>query len=409
MKNSDLLKKFINVRKKTVSLCKPLEVEDYVVQPNEEVSPIKWHLGHTSWFFEEIILLKFNKNKNRYNETYNTIFNSYYKSIGNHWKQNLRGQLSRPTVQEIKKYRNYINKEINKTITINKNNKEINFLLELGINHEEQHQELILMDIKCILSTNLNKIKFIKTKIPIIKRKLKKWQKFDRGLYWVGAENSKFAYDNEKPKHKVYIHPFRIHKQYVTNNEYKNFINDNGYQKPQYWLSKGWDWVNFNKISAPLYWNYTDKINIKEFTLHGLYSLNGDAPVCHISYYEASAYAKWANSRLPTEEESEIFLNNLNSRNRNLNMDKSIHHASDINLAKNNLWWWTKSHYSSYPGFKPFHKEIEEYNEKFMCGQFILKGGCIASPSGHIRNTYRNFYEPHQRWMFSGIRLAGDI
>ena len=409
MNNSDLLKKFISIRKKTLSLCKPLEIEDYVVQPNEEVSPIKWHLGHTSWFFEEIILLKFNKNKNRYNDTYNTIFNSYYKSIGNHWKQNLRGQLSRPTVQEVKKYRNYINKEIKKIITINKNNKKINFLLELGINHEEQHQELILMDIKYIFNKNLDKIRFTKNRIPRIKRKLEKWQNFEKGLYCIGAENNKFTYDNEKPKHKVYIHPFKINKQYVTNNEYKKFIYDKGYQKPQYWLSKGWDWININKISTPLYWDQINKNNIKEFTLHGLYSLDGDAPVCHISYYEASAYAKWANSRLPTEEESEIFLNSINSRNKNLNMEKSIHHASDINLSVNNLWWWTKSHYSSYPNFKPFHEEIEEYNEKFMCGQFVLKGGSIATPSEHIRNTYRNFYEPHQRWMFSGIRLARDI
>jgi len=409
MKNSDLLKKFVSIRKKTLSLCKSLEIEDYVVQPNKEVSPIKWHLGHTSWFFEEIILLKFKNNKKRYNETYNTIFNSYYKSIGNHWTQNLRGQLSRPTVQEIKKYRNYINKEISKIITSNKNNKKINFLIQLGINHEEQHQELILMDIKFILNINLSKISFSKNKIPKIKRKLEKWKYFDEGLYLVGADNRMFTYDNEKPQHKVYINPFRINKQYVTNNDYKKFIAQKGYQKPQYWLSKGWEWVNSNQISCPLYWNYNNKGTIKEFTLHGLYSLIGDAPVCHISYYEASAYAKWANSRLPTEEESEIFLKTINSKNKNLNMSKSIYHASDINLSVNNLWWWTKSHYSSYPGFTPFHEEIEEYNEKFMCGQFVLKGGSIVTPSEHIRNTYRNFYEPHQRWMFSGIRLARDI
>ena len=265
------------------------------------------------------------------------------------------------------------------------------------------------MDIKFVLNINLNKISFSKNKIPKIKRKLEKWQYFDEGLYLVGADNRMFTYDNEKPQHKVYINPFRINKQYVTNNDYKKFIAQKGYQKPQYWLSKGWEWVNSNQISCPLYWNYNNKGTIKEFTLHGLYSLIGDAPVCHISYYEASAYAKWANSRLPTEEESEIFLKTMNSKNKNLNMSKSIYHASDINLSVNNLWWWTKSHYSSYPGFTPFHEEIEEYNEKFMCGQFVLKGGSIATPSEHIRNTYRNFYEPHQRWMFSGIRLARDV
>ena len=407
MKKIDLLKKFNQVRKKTISICNPLEIEDYVVQPNQEVSPIKWHLGHTSWFFEEIIMLKFRKNKNRFNETYNTIFNSYYKSLGNHWKQSQRGQLSRPTVKEIIKYRNYINEEINNIFSSNKNNEELNFLLELGINHEEQHQELMFMDIKYILNINLNKIKYAKTKIPKIKPKINKWKTFNEGLYDIGAESNEFAYDNEKPKHKVYIHPFKIDEQFITNKDYKNFIEDKGYQKPEYWLSKGWDWINLNNIKGPKYWQFISKNNIKEYTLHGLDSLNLEAPVCHISYYEASAYAKWANSRLPTEEESEIFLNNLNTNQ--INHNKNILHASDINLCVNNLWWWTKSHYSSYPGFKAFHENIEEYNEKFMCGQFVLKGGCINTSSGHIRNTYRNFYEPHQRWMFSGIRLARDI
>ena len=407
MKKIDLLKKFNQVRKKTISICNPLEIEDYVVQPNQEVSPIKWHLGHTSWFFEEIIILKFRKNKNRFNETYNTIFNSYYKSLGNHWKQSQRGQLSRPTVKEIIKYRNYINEEINNIFSSNKNNEELNFLLELGINHEEQHQELMFMDIKYILNINLNKIKYAKTKISKIKPKIKKWKIFNEGLYHIGAESNEFAYDNEKPKHKVYIHPFKIDEQFITNKDYKNFIEDKGYQKPEYWLSKGWDWINLNNIKGPKYWQFISKNNIKEYTLHGLDSLNLEAPVCHISYYEASAYAKWANSRLPTEEESEIFLNNLNTNQ--INHNKNILHASDINLCLNNLWWWTKSHYSSYPGFRAFHENIEEYNEKFMCGQFVLKGGCINTSSGHIRNTYRNFYEPHQRWMFSGIRLARDI
>ena len=407
MKKIDLLKKFNQVRKKTISICNPLEIEDYVVQPNQEVSPIKWHLGHTSWFFEEIIILKFRKNKNRFNETYNTIFNSYYKSLGNHWIQSQRGQLSRPTVKEIIKYRNYINKEINKIFSYNKNNEKLNFLLELGINHEEQHQELMFMDIKYILNINLNKIKYAKTKIPKIKPKINKWKTFNEGLYDIGAESNEFAYDNEKPKHKVYIHPFKIDEQFITNKDYKNFIEDKGYQKPEYWLSKGWDWINLNNIKGPKYWQFISKNNIKEYTLHGLDSLNLEAPVCHISYYEASAYAKWANSRLPTEEESEIFLNNLNTNQ--INHNKNILHASDINLCLNNLWWWTKSHYSSYPGFRAFHENIEEYNEKFMCGQFVLKGGCINTSSGHIRNTYRNFYEPHQRWMFSGIRLARDI
>lgn len=408
MQNIDLLKKFIQVREKTLTICKNLEIEDYIVQPSAEVSPIKWHLGHTSWFFEEIVLLKYKNNVPRYNETYKIIFNSYYKSIGKHWKQNLRGQLSRPTVKEIRNYRNYINREIKKIIISSKNNKNINFLITLGINHEEQHQELMLMDIKYILNVNLKRIKYSTTKIPKSKNKINKWKVFKEGLYQIGSNDNKFAYDNEKPQHKVYIHPFKIDEQFVKNKDFKNFIDDKGYQKSEYWLSKGWDWVNQYKIDSPKYWN-KNKGNIYEFTLHGLQELDYGGPVCHISYYEASAYAKWKNSRLPTEEESEIYLNNLKLTKLNNNFNKNIFHPKNINLVVNNLWWWTKSHYSSYPGFISFHKDIEEYNEKFMCGQFVLKGGCIATPSYHIRNTYRNFYEPHQRWMFSGIRLAKDI
>lgn len=408
MNTKQLLKRFINVREKTVSLCQNLEIEDFVVQPNDEVSPIKWHLGHTSWFFEEIILSKLKNNFIRYNNTYNTIFNSYYKSLGEHWHQTLRGQLSRPTVSEIYKYREYINKEIENIIT-STNDKDISFLLELGINHEEQHQELILMDIKFILNINLDKICYFKNKLPKINPKYKQWKIFKEGIYHIGAANKVFSYDNEKPKHKVYVHSFKINTQFVTNNEYKKFIESNGYQKPEFWLSKGWDWVNKNNIISPKYWDINNKNNIKEFTLHGMRALDGNAPVCHINYYEASAYAKWAKSRLPTEQESEIFLDEITSENNNLNIDPYIYHPVDINRVKNNLWWWTKSHYSSYPQYKPFHNNIEEYNEKFMCGQFVLKGGCIATPKYHNRNSYRNFYEPHQRWMFSGIRLARDI
>ena len=404
MQRNNLLKKFIKIRKDSISICKNLEIEDYVVQPSDEVSPIKWHLGHTSWFFEEMILLKYNKKLQRYNNTYNTIFNSYYKSAGKHWKQNLRGQLSRPTVKEIIKYRKYVNIEIKNLLKSSLDNQKINFLMELGINHEEQHQELMYMDIKYIYNSNPQKLKYTNTRLPKIKPKAQEWEIFDEGIYLIGNDNKKFSYDNEKPQHKVYIHPFSLQKQFITNKEYINFIEDKGYSKPTFWLSKGWDWINNNQISYPKYWN---KIKNKwfEFTLHGVIPLDMNSPVTHISYYEATAYARWANNRLPTEEESELYLKNKIYKKNKLN---TYHpYSTDINI--NNLWWWTKSHYSSYPGYVPFHGNIEEYNEKFMCGQFVLKGGCIVTPISHYRHTYRNFYEPHQRWMFSGIRLARDI
>ena len=406
MQKNDLLKRFIKTRKNTITICQRLETEDYVVQPSEEVSPIKWHLAHTSWFFEEIILLKFNKKLIRYNEQYNIIFNSYYKSAGQHWKQNLRGQLSRPTVKEVIKYRKHVNQEIKNLLQSSDNNKKINFLIELGINHEEQHQELIYMDIKFIFNTNPQKISYVNTKLPIKKNKTKEWETFNEGIYFIGNDNKKFSYDNEKPLHKVYVHPFKIQKQFVSNEDYISFIEDKGYSKPNIWLSRGWNWINDKKVLCPEYWY---NINNKwfQYTLHGLLPLDMNAPVAHISYYEASAYAKWKNSRLPTEDESEIYLKAIKTNNGKYNLD--IYHPYDVNIISNNLWWWTKSHYSSYPGYIPYHTDIQEYNEKFMCGQFVLKGGCIITPINHHRNSYRNFYEPHQRWMFSGIRLARGL
>ena len=405
MQKNDLLKRFINTRKNSIRICKNLEIEDYVVQPSEEVSPIKWHLGHTSWFFEEMILLKYIKKLTRYNKQYKTIFNSYYKSAGDHWKQGLRGQLSRPTVNEVIKYRKYVDLKIKKVLESMTNNK-LNFLIELGINHEEQHQELMHMDIKYIFNTNPHKIKYIKSKIPKRKINDKQWETFEGNIYKIGHEKKDFSYDNEQPMHKVYIQPFKIHKQFVSNKDYVHFIEDEGYSKPALWLSKGWDWIKEKDIIKPEYWYKKDN-KWYEFTLHGLLPINDNAPVSHISYYEASAYAKWKSCRLPTEEESEIYLKNpeINKIRNN----KNIYQAYDTDIATYNLWWWTKSHYSAYPGYIAFNGDIEEYNEKFMNGQFILKGGSIVTPDKHHRPTYRNFYEPHQRWMFSGIRLAKDM
>ena len=404
MQKNDLLKKFINTRKKSISICNNLEIEDYVVQPSEEVSPIKWHLGHTSWFFEEMILLKYIKNLTRYDEQYKSIFNSYYKSAGDHWKQGLRGQLSRPTVSDVLKYRKYINLKII-TLLESTDDIELNFLIELGINHEEQHQELMYMDIKYIFNTGPDKIKYINKKLPITKMTLREWEPFEEGIYSIGNEKKQFSYDNEQPAHKVYIQPFKIQKQFVSNKEYIKFIEDKGYNKPNLWLSKGWEWINKKNIVNPQYWYKTDN-KWFEFSLHGLLPINENAPVAHISYYEAAAYAKWKKCRLPTEEESEIYIKKYEAITKKRN--KNIYHPYEVNIITNNLWWWTKSNYSAYPGYKPFNGDIEEYNEKFMYGQFILKGGSIVTPEQHHRYTYRNFYEPHQRWMFSGIRLAKD-
>ena len=406
MKNNILLKKFIRTRNQSLEICKNLELEDYSIQPHEDISPPKWHLAHTSWFYEEVILLKFSKNKTRYNNEYKLLYNSYYKSAGKHWAQDRRGLLSRPTVKEIIQYRKYIDKEIIKFIKGSKENFKQKYLIELGIHHEEQHQELLFMDIKYILGINPSYPKFKKSSLPKAKNNPnKEWKKFSEGIYEIGHDGNKFSYDNEKPKHKKYIYSFQIQQNFVSNSEYLNFTKNGGYKKPKYWLSKGWEWIHYNNIHAPLYWY---QINNKwyEFTLYGLKQLDLNAPVCHISYYEAYAYSNWSGCRLPTEQESEIFLKNSIGKDQKTN--KNILHPINTNKNNNNLWWWTQSHYSAYPRYVSYKGILEEYNEKFMCGQFVLKGGAIVTPTSHYRYTYRNFYEPHQRWMFSGIRLAKD-
>ena len=407
MKNNVLLKKFIRTRNKSVEICKNIELEDYSVQPHEDISPPKWHLAHTSWFYEEVLLSKLSRTKTLYNNEYKLLYNSYYKSVGKHWEQSKRGLLSRPTVKEILHYRKYIDKEIIKFIEGSKENFKQKYLIELGIHHEQQHQELLFMDIKYILGINPSYPKFKKNKLPRTKKASnREWKKFTEGIYEIGHNGNEFSYDNEKPKHKIYIYSFKIQQSFVSNAEYLNFIKCNGYKKPKYWLSKGWEWINHNNICAPLYWH---QINSKwyEFTLYGLKKLDLNRPVCHISYYEASAYSNWSGYRLPSEQESEIFLKNYENEDQKAN--KNILHPINTNKNSNNLWWWTNSHYSAYPRYIPYKGILEEYNEKFMCGQFVLKGGAIVTPTNHYRYTYRNFYEPHQRWMFSGIRLAKDL
>jgi ergothioneine biosynthesis protein EgtB len=385
----ELIKDFIEIRQASETICKPLEKEDYAVQPSPEVSPPKWHLGHTTWFFEEMILVKHQANYKRFNKQFSELFNSYYKAAGKHWIQSDRGFLSRPTVSEIFEYRKTIDKRLVNYLESNEHNSQVNFLLETGLHHEQQHQELLYMDIKYILAMNPIPTRYSSNSHPKADKLIPSWKCFKEGIYEIGHDGNSFSYDNEGPRHKTYVHPFSICENTVTNGEYLEFIKDNGYSQPKHWLSQGWNWVVENKISKPLYWNkQNDKW--KEYTLSGIQDLDPNQPVSHISYFEANAYASWAGYRLPTEEETELFLTT------------QVESASKV-------WTWTKSHYSSYPGYKKFEGLLSEYNGKFMCNQFVLKGGCSATPKGHYRHTYRNFYQAHQRWMFSGIRVAKDI
>jgi ergothioneine biosynthesis protein EgtB len=397
--------RYRSVRRYTLEICSRLETDDYIVQPTAEVSPPKWHLGHTTWFFEELILVRFLPEYIRFNEQYRLLFNSYYKAAGKHWLQGDRGMLSRPTVPEIQAYRHYVDKYILEFLGRGALQSDVERVLEIGLHHEQQHQELLYMDIKFILGANPLLPAYMDAPLPNSEVVADKWQSRQEGIYEIGHHEEGFAYDNEGPQHKTYIQPHHICENTVTNGDFLAFINDQVYAAPKYWLSLGWDWVEDNDIQCPFYWKKEGE-HWYEFTLHGLQPLDLNAPVTHVSYFEADAFARWKGTRLPTEQELEIYLSKSDAKP--LSERNNRFHPCNSSDLHSQVWCWTSSHYSPYPGYRPFKGMLEEYNGKFMCNQFVLKGGCIATPHGHYRHTYRNFFQPHQRWMFSGIRLAKD-
>lgn len=401
-----LIAQYKAVRQASRDICSRLAIEDHTVQPTAEVSPPKWHLGHTTWFFEELILVRFVTAYVRFNDHYRKVFNSYYKSAGEHWPQQERGDLSRPTVAEILAYRQYVDDSLLDFLESTGNDPELDQVLVIGLHHEQQHQELLYMDIKVILGSNPLQPAYSETPPSTAKPITDKWKHLDEGVYHIGHGGGAFSYDNEAPKHKTYIYPFAMSENTVTNGEYLQFINDGGYSSSCFWLSQGWDWLGSHGVQHPLYWQQQDNIWY-EFTLHGLHVLDLHAPVTHISYFEADAYANWKGCRLPTEQELEIYLSEFPEYDE-AEEPMSFHpHKADTKVGQ--VWCWTRSHYSPYPRYQAYPGMLEEYNGKFMCNQFVLKGGCIATPENHYRHTYRNFYQAHQRWMFSGIRLSKDV
>lgn len=406
MNNQTLINHYQVVRQYSVKLCSQLELEDYVVQPYAEVSPPKWHLAHVTWFFETMILKTFITDYAPFDDHFNQLFNSYYKAVGTHTIQSERGNLSRPTVKTILAYRQYVDQAMHALLSESPANPDMVTLIETGLHHEQQHQELLLMDIKRILANNVVQTQYSKTPLPAALASSESWITFAEDLYQIGHQGEGFYYDNEAPRHQHYLYPFSISHTLITNAEFLAFIEAGGYQNAAYWLSQGWDWVEQEKITQPLYWiKHND--TWQEYTLHGLTTLDLNRPVVHISYFEAAAYANWRGLRLPTEQELEVFLENTN-----IVTDETIDpvlHPIDAKATYGQVWCWTNSQYSPYPGFKTFDGMLNEYNGKFMCNQFVLRGGCVATPDQHYRHSYRNFYLPYQRWMFSGIRLAKDI
>ena len=411
----NIYKTYSQIRKQTISLCEPLEIEDFVVQPMFDTSPLKWHLGHTTWFFENFVLKVYYKNYKIFHEKYGVLFNSYYIAAGDRWERIKRGTLTRPTVKEIFEYRAYVDKWMGELLNaLHPKNTDLLPTIMLGLNHERQHQELFLYDVKNILGNNPLYPSYRPIKNPIPKQQLQRqWLKIEEGIYQIGYENDDFHFDNEKGVHKVFLHHFQIHNQLITNKEYIEFIDDNGYNSFQLWLSDGWDWLQSEQIKNPLYWIKKED-GWWHYTLGGIQKIDLDDPVCHISFYEADAFARWKGARLPTEFEWEIACKTYESK-------KSIEKA---NFLENqyfkpiqsgqydflgNVWEWTSSPYSPYPYFKILNGALGEYNGKFMINQMVLRGGSFATSKNHIRITFRNFFHPHLRWLFSGIRLAKHI
>lgn len=376
---------FNTVRKRSMHICAPLKTEDYVVQPVVDVSPPKWHLGHTTWFFETFLLKPHFPGYKEFDPNYNFVFNSYYETVGARVIRTDRGNLSRPAVEDVIRYREYVDKAMQSFLDTTLTD-EVRTLVVLGLNHEEQHQELLYTDIKYILGHNPLMPAYSDTAVtnyaapPVDKPFLQ----MPAGLYEIGYQGEGFCFDNELGRHTVYLQDYQISTRLVTNGEYLEFMEAGGYEDFRHWHAEGWDWVKREQVKAPLYWHFVDG-KWKHYTWQGLQPVTADDPLCHISYYEATAYAAWKGMRLPTEFEWE---------------------AAAPQLAWGQRWEWTESAYLPYPGFTKAPGAIGEYNGKFMVSQMVLRGGSEITPPNHSRPTYRNFFHPSLRWQFTGIRLA---
>ncbi|WP_027376832.1 ergothioneine biosynthesis protein EgtB [Kaistella palustris] len=379
-----LAEKFKQTRRQTERLCEPLETEDYIPQPVDFASPPKWHLSHSTWFFEEMILKKFYKDYQIFHPDFSFLFNSYYQTVGERALRTERGVMTRPTVSEVYEYRKYVDEHIEKLLA-GEMSQELQDLLTLGINHEQQHQELLITDLKHTLSYNpIHPVYSEGFNLTAQTNGKTGWLKIPEGIYEIGFEREGFHFDNEEGRHKVFLHSFEISEALVTNAEFLEFIEAGGYENFKFWLDEGWSWVNENHISAPLYWQKKDG-EWFTFTLEGLQPLKGDHILTHISFYEAQAFAAWKGLRLPTEFEWEAAADQLDWGKR---------------------WEWTYSAYLPYPNFKIAEGAVGEYNGKFMISQMVLRGASTATPKGHERKTYRNFFHPKYRWQITGLRLV---
>jgi ergothioneine biosynthesis protein EgtB len=396
----------------SLAIAAPLSAEDQAVQAHEDASPTKWHLAHTTWFLEELILKRFLADYKVFDELFAYCFNSYYESLGERHPRPKRGLLTRPSAEEVRCYRLYADERLERLLGEPVADEALR-LIEIGINHEQQHQELMLTDILALFAANPLRPAY-RSAAPASASgnpvPSGRWRDMKGGIYEAGHRGPGFAYDNEEPSHQTVLRDFRLFSREVTNGEWLAFMDERGYADPAIWLADGWAAVQREGWKAPGYWEWIDGA-WHQMTLHGLLPIEKSRPVTHISYFEADAFARWAGHRLPTEFEWEAASKDQEQA-KPLDLSNLIAEpASPEGNASQfgNLWEWTQSPYAPYPGYRPAPGPLGEYNGKFMCNQFVLRGGSFATPGNHVRPSYRNFFYPHQRWQFMGLRLASGV
>jgi ergothioneine biosynthesis protein EgtB len=420
--DKSLLNSYRQVRQFSEQLCQPLATEDYIIQSMPDVSPPKWHLAHTTWFFETFLLLPYLKNYQVFHPKFGYLFNSYYEAVGDRYPRPQRGLLSRPTVEEVYQYRHYVDRAMDELLKAISVDGELESLITLGLHHEQQHQELLLTDLKYNFAINPLRPAYqcrdaidVKVRHPHLIsisagscNRQENWLNYPGGLYEIGFQGAEFAFDNESPRHKVYLQNYRLASKLVTNGEYIEFIEAGGYNKPEYWLAEGWTTIQTENWQAPLYWEKIDG-EWWMMTLAGMRVVDENEPVCHVSLYEADAYASFRGKRLPTEAEWEVVASQQAIAGNFVETGR-LHPVAageaNSNQMFGDVWEWTQSAYLPYPGFQTATGAVGEYNGKFMCNQMVLRGGSCVTSQNHIRSTYRNFFPASARWQFSGIRLA---
>jgi ergothioneine biosynthesis protein EgtB len=419
---SALSQRYARVRAMSLALAAPLSDEDCQVQSMPDASPTKWHLAHVTWFFETFILERFEPHFAPFDPAFRVLFNSYYQGIGDRHPRPQRGLVTRPGLAEVKRYRANVDERMAALLAQRGDDPELAALVTLGLHHEQQHQELLLTDVKHLLSFNAARGAYAKRwPIGAVSPQPLRWHAYDGGLFELGHDallDGSFCFDNETPRHTCWLAPFELASRPISYGELLAFVDDGGYRRPDLWLSMGWDWVQAGRREAPLYWRL-DGASWVSHTLQGIVEIDANTPACHLSYFEADAYARWAGARLPTEAEWEFAARRLSRSPRPHHnfADRGAYHpwpAAESATGEpvqmfGDVWEWTQSNYNPYPGYRPLPGAVGEYNGKFMCNQFVLRGGSCATPAGHVRASYRNFFPPDAQWQFSGVRLARDL